>query len=73
MNRLKAVVIKDENPDVYRLLRMGCAEAKKALGTKEFVTPIDFIPRPYGNIVVVELSELYVQNPVVRKGKLKTE
>jgi len=66
---LKAVVIRDKNPDVYRLLRIGCAEAKKALGTREHVKPIDFIKREYGYIVVVELSDAsYGKTSVVRDG-----
>ena len=68
--RFKAVVIQDSNPDVLRLLRIGCAEAKKALGIKEHVKPVDYIKRSYGHIIVVELpSELYGDQPVVRKGK----
>ena len=72
--RLKAVIIKDSNPDIYRLLRIGCAEAKKSLGTKEHVTPIDFIKRSYGHIIVVQLSNaLYGKTPVVRKGEKMNE
>ena len=68
---IKAIVVRDKNPDIFRLVRIGCAEAKKALSTKEHVTPIDFINRPYGYIVVVEyLNALYEKNPVVRKGKV---
>ena len=65
----KAVIIRDSNPDVYRLLRIGCAEAKKSLGIKTHVTPVDYIKRSYGHIIVVQLHELYGDLPVVRKGK----
>jgi len=74
MNTLKAIVIRDDGSDVYQLLRMGCAEAKKSLGTKNHVTPVDFIKRSYGYIIVVELpNKLYGNLPVVRKGIKENE
>lgn len=67
---LKAIIVKDQNQDVYRLLRIGCAEAKKSLGIKDHVKPVDFIKRPYGYIIVVELPDkLYGKSSVVRRGK----
>ena len=69
----KAVIVKDSNADVYRLLRIGCAEAKKSLGTREHVKPVDFIKRSYGYIIVVEVPDrLYGKSSVVR-GRNKGE
>jgi len=72
--RFKAIVIQDDNGDVVRLLRMGCAEAKKSLGTREHVKPIDFIKRDYGYIIVVQYpNTLYGEHSVVRMGKRENE
>lgn len=67
---LKAIIVKDDSSDVYRLLRIGCAEAKKSVGTREHVAPVDFIKRSYGYIIVVELPEkLYGKSSDVRGRK----
>lgn len=39
------------------MIKQGCAEAKKILRTKEFLTPVDLVVRPYGYIVVVRVPE----------------
>jgi len=72
--KFKAIVIQDDNDDVTRLLRMGCAEAKKSLATKTHVKPVDFIKRDYGYIIVVELPDkLYEDHSVVRMGNIRNE
>lgn len=57
MTGLLAGVIRDDDPDVFRVIKQGCAEAKKILRTKEFLTPINLVVRPYGYIVVVRVPE----------------
>lgn len=54
---LKALVIRGEFSDKREVIRIALAEAKKALRIKgEKLEVYDFIPRWYGNIVVVKVK-----------------
>ena len=71
---LKAIIIHEDDSDVYQLVRMGCAEAKKSLGVKHHVKPVDYIKRPYGHIIVVQYNnEVYGSRSGVRARKTEHE
>jgi len=54
---LKALVIRGEFSDQREVIRIALAEAKKALRTSRADLEVyDFIPRWYGNIVVVRVK-----------------
>lgn len=54
---MKALVIRGEFSDKREVIRIALAEAKKALRTKRVDLEVyDFIPRWYGNIVVVQVK-----------------
>jgi hypothetical protein len=40
--------------DISKIIRIGCAEAKKALHTHKNLTVVDILERPYGFIIVVD-------------------
>lgn len=54
---LKALVIRGDFSDKREVIRIALAEAKKALKTKRVDLEVyDFIPRWYGNVVVVRVG-----------------
>jgi Arc/MetJ-type ribon-helix-helix transcriptional regulator len=54
---LKALVIRGEFSDKREVIRIALAETKKALRTKRADLEVhDFIPRSYGDIVVVQVK-----------------
>lgn len=54
---LKALVIRGDFSDKREVIRIALAEAKKALRTKRVNLEVyDFIPRSYGDIVVVRVK-----------------
>jgi hypothetical protein len=55
---LKALVIHGNFSDKREVIRIALAEAKKALRLKgERLEVYDFIPRPYGDIVVIQVKQ----------------
>ena len=66
----EAIIVHNNTADVMQDLKIACAQVKAKLNIKDFVHPIDWIKRPYGNIVVVEVpSELH---EVGKSPKLET-
>jgi hypothetical protein len=54
---LKALVIHGNFSDKREVIRIALAEAKKALKIRgEKLEVYDFIPRPYGDIVVIQVK-----------------
>lgn len=66
--KFKAVIVRHRKRDLFDLLKIGCSESKKSLHTKEHVTPIDIVERPYGRIIVTEMTRSK-NAPDVRSGK----
>ena len=53
----EAIIVHDDSDDVMKHLKIACSQVKAKLNIKEFVKPIDWIPKPYGYIVVVEVPD----------------
>jgi len=53
----EAIIIHDDNPDVMKHMKAACSQVKAKLNIHDFLIPIDWIPRPYGYIVVVEVPD----------------
>jgi len=70
---LKPILIRNDKKDVYEIVRLACAECKKALHTQDHVVPIDYIQKDYGVIVVCEYPQKLHENlSVVREAKSMT-
>ena len=65
-----AIAIQGKNVDLYPILRMACAEAKKKLGTRKHVIPIKVINEPWGHIVLIEYNGVYAKSSGVRGSKM---
>jgi len=53
--KLKALLIRKNPVDVREIIDIACAEFKKMYGFHGNVTVVDFISRPYGCWVVIEV------------------
>jgi len=53
----EAIIIKSDSADMMQHLKIGCSQVKAKLNIHSLVKPVDWIPREYGYIVVVELPE----------------
>jgi len=53
----EAIIIHDDTKDIMKHVKMACSQVKAKLNIHDFLIPIDWIPRPYGYIVVVEVPE----------------
>lgn len=53
----EAVIVHDDSDDIMKHLKIACSQVKAKLNIREFVKPIDWIPRAYGYIVVVEVPD----------------
>jgi hypothetical protein len=51
----EAVIIHDDTKDIMKHMKIACSQVKAKLNIHDFVIPIDWIARPYGYIVVVEV------------------
>jgi len=74
LGKLKAILVKPpkkENPregaiDVQEVVNIGCAIFKEMFRTKKNLKVVDFIMRPYGVWVVIEVPKDV--EPVLRLG-----
>lgn len=53
----EAVIVHDDSNDITKHFKIACSQVKAKLNIREFVKPIDWIPRTYGYIVVVEVPQ----------------
>ena len=53
--RHEAIIVHDDSDDIMKHIKIACSQVKAKLNIKDFVKPIDWIPKPYGYIVVVEV------------------
>lgn len=53
----EAVIIHDDTKDIMKHMKIACSQVKAKLNIPDFVIPVDWIQRPYGYIVVVEVPE----------------
>ena len=51
----EAVIIHDNTEDAMRHMKIACGAVKAKYNIQGYVIPIDYIKKPYGFIVVVEL------------------
>jgi len=57
MKTHEAIIVHDDRADVIKHIKVACAQVKAKLNIRSFVKPIDWIPRSYGYIVVVEIPD----------------
>lgn len=57
MKTHEAVIVHDDSGDVFKHLKIACAQVKAKLNINKFVKPVYWIERPYGYIVVVEIPD----------------
>ena len=53
----EAVIVHDSSNDIMKHFKIACIQVKAKLNIREFVIPVDWISRPYGYIVVVEVPD----------------
>ena len=53
----EAVIVHDSSNDIMKHFKIACSQVKAKLNIREFVIPVDWIPRAYGYIVVVEVPD----------------
>jgi hypothetical protein len=53
----EAIIVHDGSSDMMKHLKIACSQVKAKLNIKDYVIPIDWIARPYGYIVVVEVPQ----------------
>ena len=51
----EAIIVHDNSNDIMRHFKIACSQVKAKLNIQDFVIPVDWISRPYGYIVVVEV------------------
>jgi len=51
----EAIIVHDDSSDVMKHCKIACSQVKAKLNIRDFVKPIDWIPKHYGYIVVVEV------------------
>lgn len=57
MKTHEAIIVHDDSGDVVKHIKVACAQVKAKLDIGCFVKPVDWIKRPYGYIVVVEIPD----------------